>query len=128
MAARRHQPGDVRHIDHQVRAYFIADIAENGKVNRARIGGCARHDHARTHGKRLLADGVIVDQAVFVGSIAVKAVQLAAEIDRRAMRQVAAVIQIHAQNGIAGLQQGHIGGHVGLAARMRLHVGMLRAK
>ena len=45
-----------------------------------------------------------------------------------AVRQVAAVRQIHAQHGVAGLQRGHVHGDVGLRAGMRLHVGVLGAE
>ena len=45
-----------------------------------------------------------------------------------AVRQVAAVGQVHAEHGVAGLQRGHVHGHVGLRAGVRLHVGVLRAE
>ena len=45
-----------------------------------------------------------------------------------AVRQVAAVREIHAQHRVARLQRGHVNGNVGLRARMRLHVGVLGAE
>ncbi len=45
-----------------------------------------------------------------------------------AVRQVAAVRQIHAHDGVAGLQHGRVGGLIGLRSGMRLHVGMLGAE
>ena len=44
------------------------------------------------------------------------------------MGQVAAVGQIHADDRVAGLEQRHIGGEVGLRAGMRLHIGIFCAK
>ena len=41
---------------------------------------------------------------------------------------MSAVVQIHAQNGVAGLEQSQIHSHIGLGAGMGLHIGMLRAE
>jgi hypothetical protein len=41
---------------------------------------------------------------------------------------MAAVREVHAEHGIARLDQREVGRHVGLGSRMRLHVGVLRAK
>ena len=45
-----------------------------------------------------------------------------------AVGQVAAVREVHAQHGVAGLQRGHIHGDVRLRAGMRLHVGVFGAE
>ncbi len=45
-----------------------------------------------------------------------------------AVGQVAAVGQVHAQDGVAGLEHGGVGGLIGLRSGMRLHVGVLGAK
>ena len=45
-----------------------------------------------------------------------------------AVGQVSAVGQVHGQDGVAGPQQRHIDGHVGLRSCVRLDVGMLRAE
>jgi hypothetical protein len=42
--------------------------------------------------------------------------------------QVAAVREIHAEDGVSRLQRGHVNGNVGLCAGMRLHVGVLGAE
>ncbi len=44
------------------------------------------------------------------------------------MRQVAAVGQVHAHDPVAGLEDGHIGGRVGLGAGVRLDVDVLGAR
>ena len=41
---------------------------------------------------------------------------------------MAAVAQVHAQDGVAGLEQGQVHRHIGLGAGVGLHIGMLRAK
>ena len=45
-----------------------------------------------------------------------------------AVRQVAAVREAHAENRVAGLQHGHVDGHIRLRAGVRLHVHVLGAE
>ena len=45
-----------------------------------------------------------------------------------AVREMAAVREIHAEDRVAGLQNREINRHVGLAARVRLNVDMLGAE
>ena len=45
-----------------------------------------------------------------------------------AVRQMAAVREVHAEHGVARLEQREVDGHVGLRARMRLDVGVLGAE
>ena len=45
-----------------------------------------------------------------------------------AVRQVAAVREVHAQHRVAGLQRGQIDGHICLRAGVRLHVRVLGAE
>ena len=44
------------------------------------------------------------------------------------MRQVPAVAEVHAENGVARLEEGEIDGDVRLRAGMRLNIGVLRAE
>ena len=44
------------------------------------------------------------------------------------MGEVAAVTQVHAHDPVARLQEGEVGGHVGLGARVGLHVGVVGAE
>ena len=52
-------------------------------------------------------------------------VELSADVHRRAVGQMSAVVQIHGQNGVAGRQQAHIGGDIGGRAAVRLDVDMV---
>ena len=45
-----------------------------------------------------------------------------------AVRQVAAMCEVHAEHGVARLEQREIHGHVRLGARVGLHVGVLCAE
>ena len=55
-------------------------------------------------------------------------VHLAGEIQRVAVSQVAAVRQAHAQQRVAGFQHRQVDGLIGLAAGMRLDIGVFGAK
>src|SRR5207249_4188114 len=50
------------------------------------------------------------------------------EVERMTVRQVAAVRKVHSEDGVAGLQDRQVDGHVGLASRMWLDVHMLGAE
>ena len=81
MLARGDQASDMRHIHHQIRAAFIGDFAEAPEIDCARIGRCARDDHARPmlHGQR--AHLLIVDQTGFrIAAVGDNVVKLAGEI------------------------------------------------
>ena len=67
---------------------------------------------------------VVVDLAGLVDAVGDDVVQLAGEVDGGAVGQVTAVGQVHAEHGVARLQQGHVDGAVGLGAGVRLHVGV----
>ncbi len=44
------------------------------------------------------------------------------------MREVATVVKAHAQHRVARVQQRQVHGHVGVGARVRLHVGVIGAE
>ena len=69
---------------------------------------------------------VVIDPLVFAAhAVGHDLVGLAGKIERMPVRQVAAVRQIHSQDGVAGLDHRRVGGFVGLRSGMRLHVGVL---
>ncbi len=125
----RHQPGEVGHVDNQVRAHLVRDGAHAREVELARVGAAAAHDHLR-----LLAQGgrfqlvVIHGLSVAAHLVADHAVELAGEVELVAVSQVAAVRQVQAQEGVAGIHQRHIRRGVGLRAGVRLHVGVFGPK
>ena len=55
-------------------------------------------------------------------------IELAGEIELVPVGQVAAMGEIEAEDGVAGLEHRHVGGGVGLGAGVRLHVGVLGAE
>ena len=120
---------DVRHIDHEERAVPVRDLAHDLAIDGAGIGGGAGDEQ---FGVMLLYEVfhmVIVDAAGGgIDAVADAAVDLAGEIDGRAVAQVAAVGKIHAHERIARLEQGGVDLQIGLRAGMRLDVGKLRAE
>ncbi len=72
---------------------------------------------------------VVVDGLGFLGyAVGNDLVGLAGEIQRMAMREVSAVSEVQAKDGIAGLNHRGIGRHVGGRARVRLHIGVFGAE
>ena len=126
--AGRNQTRDVRHIDKQVRANLVRDLSELGKVDRTRISGRARNNHLGLLLLGEITQRIIIDIAVIIHAVRDDIIQQAGLVDRRAVRQMAAVIQAHAQHGVARLAQRLIYRHVGLRARVGLHIGVLRAE
>ncbi len=125
----RHQPGKVRHIHQQQRAALVGNRAHAGKIEKARIRAPAADNHLRLFRQRDLLQQVVVNGfRILTHSIRHHAVQLAREIQLVPVRQMPAMRQIQSQNRVSGLQHRHIGRRVGLRARVRLHIGMLRAE
>ena len=118
------QAGKVRHVDHQVGADLVGDGAEGGEVDDARIGAAAGDDHLRLVLAREAPHLVHIDAVVLPAhGVGHDLEPLAGQVDRRAVRQVAAGRQAEPHEGVAGLHQRHERFLVGGAARVRLHVG-----
>ncbi len=129
MQPRRDEACDVRHIDHQQRAGFFGDLPESFKVDRSRIGACAGHNQLGLvlHGQAFKL--VVVDGFGFLAHpVGDNVVELAGEIERMSVRQVAAVGEAHAEKRVAGLEHRHVDGLVGLGAAVRLNVAVLGVK
>ncbi|MDT4842831.1 hypothetical protein FQZ97_767460 [compost metagenome] len=117
------------HVDEQVGAYLVGDGAEAREVQDLRVGGEAGDDHLRLVLHCQALDFVVVDQAGGgVQAVLHGVVQLAGGRHLGAVGQVAAVGQAHAEDGVAGVQQGQVDGAVGLGAGVRLDVGVVGAE
>ena len=99
---------------------------------KSRMRGYADAPATTIFGPDLLRDGgegVVVDPlGRLVDAVRVDLVQPAGEVDRRAVGQVAAVGQVHAQDPVARLEHAEVGGHVGLRAGVGLDVDVLGAR
>ena len=115
MAAAGNQTCKMRHVDHQISSRFIGDLAETGKVYLPRVGGTAGDDQFGLMFFGQPFDFVIIDQAVFFAYAVLYGVQpFAGNGNFGAVSQMPAGVERHAENGVAGLEQGNVNGGVGL--------------
>ena len=116
MQPRGDQAGEMRHVDHQIGADAVGDLAEAREVDDARIGRAAGDDH---RGLVLLGEplDLVVIDAVIVGAHAVLhgVEPFAGEVGRRAVGEMAAGSEAETHDGVAGLQQRQHHGLVRLA-------------
>lgn len=118
----------VRHVNEQVCADLVCDFSEFFKVDGARVRGRTGDDHLRLLLFRKGTERIIVNETVLIHAVGHDVVQQAGLIDRRAVGQVTAVVQAHAEHGITRLAQRLIDRHVRLRARVRLYVRIFRAE
>ena len=121
--------GDVRDVGKHSRADALGDLADAFEIDDARISRRAADEQLRFV---LFGDSlqlVVVDlfglaRDAVVGNL----VTDAGKVHRMAVRQMAAVREIHSQNLIAILNRREIDRHVCLRAAVRLHVGVIGAE
>ena len=129
MHSGRNQAGDVRHVGEDRRADAIGRDANAREIDHARVGAGADDDHLRMMLVSQPIDLVVVDPLVGLpDAVGDDRVQLAREVEGVAVRQVAAVGEVHAEDGVSRLEQREVDRHVGLRPGMRLHVGMVGAE
>ena len=122
----RYQARVVRNIRHQQRADAVGDRAKALPVDRERIRGRARDYHLRPVFARESLDLIVIDRfGRGIEPVGHGMVNLAARIDRRAMCQMAAVRERHAEERVAGFEQCRIHREVGLRSGVRLDVRIL---
>jgi hypothetical protein len=94
-----------------------------------RIGGRASDDDPRLFGEGEAADFVHIDGFAFaVDGVGDEVVEAAAEVDGGAVGEVATLAEFHAHDGVAGVHEGEVGGHVGFGAAGGLHVCVFGAE
>ena len=114
----------------QQRADFVGHLAGTARSRSTRgyalapamisFGLCSRASRSQL---------VVVDPLVVLADAVGDDVEvLAREVERMAVRQVPAVGEVHAEDRVAGLERREEHRHVGLRARVRLHVGVLGAE
>ena len=124
MCARCNKAGDVGHVDHQVSAHLVGDLAHALEVDHAGIGGGAADDQLRLLLKGDALHFVVVDNlGLGVDAVCNEVIKLAGEVDGGTMSKVSAVVEAHAQNLVAGLDKRLVSSQVGVGAGVRLNVG-----
>jgi hypothetical protein len=118
-----HQPCKMRHIDQQIGPNRIRNLAHAGKIDDARNGRPACNQHLGLMFFCKLCNLIIVDfQIGFAHTVLNGIKPFARLVGLGPMRQVAACIQRHAQNGVAGCQKRCKHPLIGLRAGIGLHI------
>ena len=121
-----HQAGVVRHVDHQQGSHFASDFGELRVIDLPGIRTGTGHDHLGLQLAGHRGNLIVIDPMVILtNTVMSHVVQLAREIQVHSVSQVPAVGQVHRQVGVTRFQFSQVDRHVGLAARVRLNVGVL---
>ncbi len=129
MRATRDQTGDMRGVDEEKRADLVGDRPERLEIDDPRVRRGSGDDHPRTFADREVADHAVVEHlGVVVDAVRDEVVHTPAEVDRRPVREVAALVEAHPHHLVAGLEQRHERGLIRVRARVGLHIGVLRAE
>ena len=124
MDAAGDEPGEMRHVHHEVGADLVGNRAKAGKIDETRIGRTAGDDNLRPVLPREHRHLRHVDALVVAAhAIGHDVKPLARHIDRGAMGEMAAGGKIKPHESIAGLHQREEGRGIGGRAGMRLDVG-----
>src|SRR6516164_8927007 len=117
------------HVDEKEGADRIRRLPQPGEVDGAGIGRAAGDDEPGSMLAGEGIDGVVVDQPVLPANAILHDRKAAArEIVGRAMAQMAAGEELHRQDLVALLQEGHEDRRVRLTSRMGLYIGEAAAK
>ena len=105
LLAARDEPGDVRHVYEKQGAHRLRDLGHARKIDDARIGAGAGHDHFRLVFVGKFPHLLVVDQAGGgIDAVLHGVKELAGKVHLGAVREMPAVRQTHAQNGVAGFE------------------------
>ena len=105
----------MRQVHHQQGAGPVRDAAEPREIERPGISGSAGDDQPGMNGQGLLFQRVIIDRfGRRIQAVGSKMEILAGNIDRTAVGQMAAGVQVHTQHRIARRKQREIDRHIGL--------------
>ena len=120
---------DVGHVHEQDRPDAVGDARHPLEVPQPRIGARAAHDELGPDLVGLRLHRVVIDAlGVLTDAVGVHLVELAAEVERHAVGEMAAVGQVHAEDPVARLEDAEVGGHVGLRPAVGLDVDVLGAR
>ena len=127
------EAGRVGGVEHEPGPHRVGDLAEGQRVDDPGVGGRAGHDQRGPLAAGQVGHLVEVDDLArlvrVVGGrrhpVGDEAPDLGGDAGRRAVGQVAAVVEPHGQDGVARLEQGLVDGQVGVGPGVGLDVGVL---
>ena len=123
------KPRDVRDVRHGVCAHVAGYLPDALEIDYARIGRRAAQYQLGLVLVRQPLKLVVIDLLGFrIDAVRNYFVAAAGKVERVAVRQVASVREVHAEDRVAVIERGQIDGHVGLRPRVRLDVDMLAAE
>ena len=120
---------DVRHVDEEDGVDSSCDFGNALEIDNPGISAGSSDYHFGFVLVCELFNFVVVDALIFFfHTIGEEFVHAAGKIERMAVGEMAAVREIHAEDDVVLLQDGHVDGDVGRRAGMRLDVGVLGAE
>ena len=116
----------VSHINHEESAYLIGNLAHAGVIPLAAVSATTTDNQFWFVLKSQFLHLVVVYTACFLVQVVTdRVVENTGCIDVATMREVAAVVEVQAHEGITWLQYGKQNSSVSLCTRVRLYVGIL---
>ena len=123
-----HQSCDMRHIYHKHSANLVAHLPETLKINRSGIGTRTCDNHLGLTLQCQPAHVVVIKKAIVIHAIGNHMEILSRHVDRRTVREMSAVVEVHAHNRVARLQDCKLYCHICLCAGVRLHICVVTPK
>ncbi len=124
-----HQSGDMCDIRHQQGSRLVGDLAKALEVENTAVGAGTANDQL---GSVLTGDGghlVVVNGLGFWVDPVRNDLEITPRVGESvSVGQVTTACQIHAHQGVPGLENREVDGHVGLSAAVRLDVDVLGAE
>src|SRR5690606_22410498 len=109
----RHQPDEVGRVDHEHRTDLVGDGTEGGEVEVTGVCGVAGQEDLGPVLQGEPAHLLHVDHlGLGVDAVGDELVVQAGEVHGRAVGEVPAVVETHAQHLVTRLEQGEVDGHV----------------
>ena len=119
----RDQPGVVRHIDHEISTDILGYFREALKINFERISRCTGQNQLWFGLMRQTFHLVVIDFLFCIQAVRDRLEPFARHIEGHAVCQVSAFSQTHAEERIAGIQQGKKHRLIRLRAAIGLDIG-----
>ena len=122
------QTCNMSHIYHQISPHLVCNLTEFLKIYHSGVGACSRNDQLRPALFRDPSNFLVIDHAFLIDTIRCDLKIFSGHIDRRSMRQVTAMIQVHSHHFISRSEHCKLHCHIRLCPGVRLHIDIFTAK